>query len=90
MSKELTFEEFCSMPLTYCLGMTYDWGARRMHRNEDLKLQKETITMRKKKDCIYSGWKTPDISYFLDGDAREFKTPDQVYVAYMERVCNVG
>lgn len=89
MLKELTFEEFCNLPLQYYQGMSFDWGAMRLHRNEDIKLQKETVTKRKKKDCIYSGWKTPEISYFLDGDEREFKTVADVYVAYMEKVCGI-
>lgn len=88
--KELTFEEFCNLPLQYTLGMTFDWGAQRMHRNDDIGLQVETVTKRKKWGDIYSGWQDQKRSFFLDGDNRQFDTIDQVYVAYMEKVCGIG
>ena len=87
--KELTFEEFCKYPLTYTMGMRYDWGAHRMHRNEELGIQKETITKQKVYGDIYSGWKDPLVVLYLDNDDRVFTTLDQLYVAYMEKVCNV-
>ena len=86
---ELTFEEFCNKPLQYVLGFIGDAGAKRLYRNEELKIQKEVHTKRKIKGDIYSGWKEPVIAYFLDGDDREFQTVDQLYVAYMEKVCGV-
>ena len=86
---ELTFEEFCSLPTTYVLGMVYDWGARRMRRNEQIGLQIEVTTKRKRKGDIYSGWHKGKVTYFLDDDERQFDTLDQVYVAYMEKVCGV-
>ena len=88
--KELTFAEFCYLPLQYTIGMTFDWGAIRMHRNNDIGLQVETVTKRKKKGDIYSGWQKEERAFFLDGDDRQFDTPDQVYVAYMEKVCGIG
>ena len=90
MSKrELTFEEFCELPLQHTMGMSFDWGSHRMYRNDELGLQKEVITKRKRKGDIYSGWKDGVATYFLDRDDRQFDTPDQVYVAYMEKVCGV-
>ena len=86
---ELTFEEFCKYPLQYTMGMRFDWGAQRMHRNEELGIQKEVITEQKVRDDIYSGWKDPTVAFYLDGDDRQFDTPDQLYVAYMEKVCGV-
>ena len=86
---ELTFEEFCNKPLQYVLGFTGDAGVKRLYRNEELKIQEEVHTKRKIKGDIYSGWKEPVIAYFLDGDDREFQTVDQLYVAYMGRVCGV-
>lgn len=84
---ELTFEEFCDLPLTYTGGMTGDWGAHRAYRNEDAKLQKEVVTKRKRHGDIYGGWKDGDVYYYLDGDSNTYRTLDQVYLAYMERVC---
>jgi hypothetical protein len=34
-------------------------------------------------------WGTGSVYYFLDGDPRQFDAIDQVYVAYMEKVCGV-
>jgi hypothetical protein len=86
---ELTIEEFCNLHFPYVMGMTFDWGAQRMYRNKDIGLQIEVVTKRKRKGDIYSEWKKPDYSYFLDGDPNEYKTMEQVYVAYMENVCGV-
>jgi hypothetical protein len=87
--KELTFEEFCNLPLTYYFGTNGDAGCSRLYRNNDFKFQKEVHTKRKKKGDIYSGWKEPIVVYFLDNDDREFTTVDQLYVAYMEKVCQI-
>jgi hypothetical protein len=87
--KELTFEEFCALPLQYTLGFSGDAGAQRMHRNEEIGLQKEVHTKRKRYGDIYSGWRKEVVAYFLDGDDRQFDTPDQVYVAYMEKICGI-
>lgn len=84
---ELTFEEFCQLPLRYCLGLVSDVGARRLYRNDQIGLQKEVITKRKRNGDIYSGWRKGEAYYFLDRDPKEYRTPDQVYVAYMEKVC---
>ena len=87
--QELTFEEFCALPLQYTLGFSGDDGAQRMYRNEDIGLQKEVHTKRKRHGDIYGGWRDPVVAYFLDGDDRKFDTSDQVYVAYMEIICGV-
>ena len=86
---ELTYEEFCQQPLTYKLGMTGDWGAHRLFRNDELGIQQETITQRKRHGDIYSGWRTAKTYFFLDGDPREFTTVADLYVAWMARVCEV-
>ena len=88
--KELTFEEFCKLPLQYTIGMTFDWGAHRMHRNDDIGLQVETVTKRKINGDIYSGWGEQKRVFYLDGDDNVYETSDQVYVAYMEKVCGIG
>lgn len=87
--KELTFEEFCEIPMRHTMGISFDWGSLRMYRNEELGIQKDVVTKRKRKGDIYSGWKDAQVSFLLDSDKREFKTVDQLYVAYMEKVCGV-
>lgn len=89
MKPELTFEEFGKYPLQYTIGMVGDEGARRMYRNEELGLQKEVHTKRLVKGDIYSGWHEGQVTYFLDGDDRQFDTVDQLYVGYMEHACGV-
>ena len=87
--KELTYEEFCELPFRYTLGMSFDWGAQRMHRNDEYGLQIEHVTKRKRHGDIYSGWRKQETTYFLDGDDRQFETSDQLYVAYMEKACGI-
>ena len=85
MRTELTFEEFCLLPLEYKGGITFDRGARRMYRNDAHGIQREVHT-----PCRRGEWGDGQVSYFLDGDEREFKTAAELYVAYMEAVCGVG
>lgn len=86
---ELTFEEFCAQPLQYRFGITGDMSARRLYRNDDLGIQKEVHTQRVRPGDIYSGWKDGVVSYFVDGDPREFTTVDGLYVGWMEKVCGI-
>lgn len=71
------------------MGISFDWGSLRMYRNEELGIQKDAVTKRKRCGDIYSGWKDAQVSFFLDSDEREFKTIDQLYLAYMEKACGV-
>lgn len=87
--KELTFEEFCEIPMMRNMNISFDWGSLQIYRNKKLGIQKDVVTKRKRKGDIYSGWKDAQVSFFLDSDKREFKTVDQLYVAYMEKVCGV-
>ena len=87
--KELTYEEFCKLPYKYIWGLNGGSGAHRIYVNEEHGLQIDIITKRKVFDDIYSGWKKEKRIYSLRGDKRDFKTPDQVYVAYMEKVCGI-
>lgn len=87
--RELTFEEFCQKPLMYKMGLSGDWGAQRLYRNEELGIQKETHTKRQCYGDIYSGWQDGEVAYFLDGDPREFTTVADLYVAWMEKVCGI-
>lgn len=86
---ELTFEEFCDVQLTYTIGMSGDWGAQRAYRNEDLGIQKETVTQRQWYGKIFDGWKSAEVYYFVDDDPRTFRTVEDWYVAWMEKVCKM-
>ena len=87
--KELTYEEFCEQPFTYTMGMKFNWGAHRMFRNDELGIQWEIITHRKRYGDIYSGWRKGKVFYFIDDDPREFDNIAELYVAWMARVCGV-
>ncbi len=84
---ELTYDEFTRLPLQYMLGVTGDFGAHRVYRNDEVGVQKETITRRERPGDIYGGWKEPQVSFFLDGDPREFRNAAECYEAYMALVC---
>jgi hypothetical protein len=86
---ELTYEEFTSLPMQYTLGMTGNWGAQRMYRNERFGVQKEVVTERETPGDLYGGWKEPKVSFFLDGDPREFSNSAECYEAYMALVCKM-
>jgi len=81
----MTREDFEKQQLQYISGMSGAWGAHRVYRNNQLGIQREVVTKRKHHDDIYSGWKNGDVSYFLDGDKREFKTVDALYEAWSQK-----
>lgn len=83
---ELTFEEFCQKPLTYTMGMRFDDGAQRMYRNEELGIQKETITPFNEKSF---SWGESKVGYFLDGDDTTYPNAAALYEAWMRKVCGV-
>ena len=85
--KELTFEEFSEKPLKYTLGMSFDDGASRMYRNDEIGLQVEVHTKRNPRTLE---WGRGSVYWLLDNDKREFRSCDQAYVAYMEKVCGVA
>ena len=87
---ELTFEEFSQQPLKYTLGTCGDWGAHRAYRNEELGIQKEVVTKRKRPGDIYGGWEEGKVYFYLDRDPREFRSSAELYVAWMERACGIG
>lgn len=87
--RELTYEEFCAQPLTYTIGMVGDWGAQRLYRNEQLGIQKEVFTKRKRFGDIYSGWRKAKVHLFLDGVEGEHANSACLYEAYMRKVCGI-
>lgn len=83
--KELTFAEFCAMPMQMVMHINGD-KENYLHRfNDELRVSKTTIT---KKNKYGEFTKSSDV-YILDNDKRNFQTADQVYLAYMEKVCGV-
>jgi hypothetical protein len=83
---ELTFEEFCELRFEYRMGITFDTGAQRMYRNDKHMLQKEVYTDRNKRT---GEWGLGKAYWFLDFNEGSYESIDQVYVAYMEKVCGV-
>ena len=82
---ELTFEEFCALPMTLGLHISSDLEHYLQRYNPSTNVQKVTITPVKKN----GEFGKPKSFYFLPDDKRTFTTADQVYVAYMEIVCGV-
>ena len=83
---ELTFEEFCNLDFEYKVGIVKDNGAQRLYRNDRSGIQIEVYTKRNKRT---GEWGTGKRYWFVDGDKRTFRTIDQCYLAYMEKVCGV-
>jgi hypothetical protein len=88
---ELTYEEFSEIPFKYVFGMTGDVCAARRYVNEEHGLVKEVVTKRKKSGDIYSGWKTPEVCFFMTDDPLDVWYPNgaMLYEAYMHKVCGV-
>lgn len=83
--KELTFEEFCAQPMQLVMHLNCE-KEHYLHRaNVEIGVSKIVIT-RVNKHC---GFGKSYTSYHLKDDKRVFNEPDQVYLAYMERVCGV-
>jgi hypothetical protein len=88
--KELTFEEFCDLPLTAGWRFSLDSGSLTYYANKSAGLTISIFTPLKRKGDIYSGWKKSIRHYYLEGDDKVYETSDQAYVAYMEKVCGIG
>lgn len=83
---ELTYEEFCALPMTLFVHLSGD-KEHYLHRyNPSTDVQKITITPKKKN----GGFGNAKCVYYIPDDPRMFQTADQVYVAYMEIVCGVN
>ena len=83
---EFTFEEFCNLPLTYTQGITTTNYAIRHYKNQTYNIVKEVLTPYKSR---LGEWGQPIVFYFMPDDKRNFMTIDQLYVAYMEKVCGI-
>lgn len=84
--KELTFDEFSELPLVYTFGLTASTYAVRQYKNLEHGIAKEVNTPFNEKKWK---WGKPKVVYFMPDDERNFDTFDQLYVAYMEKVCRV-
>lgn len=82
----LTYEEFCQQPLTYRSGYTTDGLALRVYRNDELGIQQEVVTKRKKYGDIHSGWRSGEVFWYLDGDDEEYVNAACLYEAWMRKV----
>jgi len=83
--KELTFEEFCALPMELGLHISGD-KEHYLHRyNRETNINKVVITPKKKN----GGFGKPSTIYYIPNDPVNYLTADQVYVAYMEQVCGV-
>ena len=95
MSKELTFEEFCAMPMELGMHVSGDKEHYLHQYNRETNVNKVVITKKKKN----GGFGESSTIYYLPNevgckppympDAEQYKTADQIYVAYMEQVCGV-
>lgn len=86
MRPELTFEEFCALPMQLSMHIS-GTNEHYLHRfNPSTSVQKVTITRVRKA----GGFGKSYTLYYLPDDERTFTTADQVYVAYMEYVCGVS
>jgi hypothetical protein len=83
---ELTYEEFCALPLTYTFGMSGDKFAIRQYMNTEHGICKETYTPL---NALRHEWGKPTIVFYMPDDERTFDTPDQLYVAYMGKACGI-
>lgn len=85
LMKELTFEEFCALPMELGLHISGE-KEHYLHRyNRETNVNKVVITEVKKT----GGFGKSCTTYYIPNDPQNFETADQVYVAYMERVCGV-
>ena len=88
--KELTFQEFCDLPISAGWRFSLDSGSLTYYANKSVGLTISIFTPLKRKGDIYSGWGKSIRRYYLEGNDKVYETSDQVYVAYMKKVCGIG
>jgi hypothetical protein len=82
---ELTFEEFCAQPLDLVMHISGE-KEHYLHRfARTVGVSKIVITRVGK----YGGFGKSYSTYHLKDDKRVFTEADQVYLAYMERMCGI-
>jgi hypothetical protein len=83
--KELTFEEFCGQPMQLVMHISAE-KEHYLHRHAPTVGVSKIVITRVKK---HGGFGKSYSTYHLKDDKRVFTTADEVYLAYMERVCGV-
>ncbi len=83
--RELTFAEFCQMPMELVWHISGDREHLLSKFNKETGVLRHTVTRINRRGEFGKATTT----YSLEGDSRTFTAPDQVYVAYMEKVCGV-
>lgn len=84
--KELTFDEFCELPMQYTWGLSLETGAFRQYSNSQTGVARETYTPR---NPDTGKWGKTKVWYYFKGNKEIYKTSDQIYLAYMEKVCGI-
>ena len=84
--QELTFDEFCSKPMELVMHISAEKEHYSHRINREIGVQKITVTRKDK----HGGFGASRNIYILDSDPNNYKTADQVYVAYMSQVCGVS
>ena len=86
MRPELTFEEFCAQPMELVMHISGD-KEHYLHRfNKETGVNKVTVTPVKRN----GEFGHPTAIYYIADDPTNYGKPDQIYVAYMKKVCGVA
>lgn len=81
--KEYTYEEFCKLPMTLVYHISSEREYTSVRINKETDVGRISITPNE-----YNGY-TGNAEIFYTFDHKTYDTSDQVYVAYMEKVCGV-
>lgn len=81
--KEYTYEEFCQLPMLLLYHVSAEREYMSMGHNKETGVSRVSVTPNE-----YNGYKgKTEVFYTFDGNT--YDTSDQVYLAYMEKICGV-
>jgi hypothetical protein len=80
---DITFEDFCKLPMVYVQGLRTDKGAHRVYINKEYGLQKELVTRFSQKTFK---WGKGKLYFFLDGDKTTYKSAKECYEALIKKL----